>query len=102
MKPTQVYGDETLRHRPPALGAIRPLAAGEPQHVLYRARVRRVRGVVGTTHEAHGHRYYILAYKRGHAPENAHLAVIGPRGQRRFNGVIVRSDHCTALKAGLS
>ena len=83
---------------PPSLGAIRPLAPGEPQHVLYRGRVRRVRGVVVARHQ--GHRYYVLAFKRGHAPENAHLAVIGPRGQRRFNGVIVRSDHCKPLKAG--
>jgi hypothetical protein len=78
---------------------MRPLAPGEPQTVLYRGRVRVVRGVVVARHQRH--RYYVLAYKRGHAPQDAHLAVIGPRGQRRFNGVIVRSDHCRPLKAGL-
>jgi len=84
---------------PPALGAIRPLAAGEPQFVVYRGRVRRVRGVVVARHQRH--RYYLLTYKRGHAPENAHTCAIGPRGQRHVNGVIVRSDHCRPLKAGL-
>lgn len=99
MKPTQVYGDTNLRRLPPSLGAIRPPAPMDPRHVLYRGRVRVVRGVVVARHQ--GHRYYVLTFKRGHAPMDAHLAVIGPRGQRRFNGVIVRADHCTPLKAGL-
>ena len=91
--------DATTYRPPPALGSIRPLAAGEPEFVIYRARVRRVRGVVAARHQRH--RYFVLAYKRGHAPENAHLCVIGPRGQWHVNGVIVRSDHCRPLKAGL-
>ena len=99
MKPTQVYGDETIRHRPPSLGDMRPIAATEPQHVLYRGRVRRVRAVIVAQHQRH--RYYVLTFKRGHAPRDAHLCAIGPRGQRHVNGVIVRSDHCVPLKAGL-
>ena len=87
-----------MRHLPPSLGIIRSPALDDPRHIIYRGRPRRVRGVVVARHQ--GHRYYVLAFKRGHAPENAHLAVIGPRGQRRFNGVIVRSDHCKPLKAG--
>ena len=65
MKPTQLYGDVKTYRPPPTLGDMRPLAATEPQHVLYRGRVRRVRAVVAARHQ--GHRYFVLAYKRGHA-----------------------------------
>ena len=95
----QPLPDATSYRPPPALGAIRPRGPTDPQFVVYRRRVRRVRGVVVARHQ--GHRYYVLAFKRGHTPKDAHLAVIGPRGQRRFNGVIVRSDHCRALKGGI-
>ena len=99
MKPTQVYGDARKRHRAPALGVIRPVVITEPQHVLYRGRVRRVRGVIVAQHQ--GHRYYVLTFKRGHAPRDAHLAVIGPRGQRHVTGVVVRSDHLVPLRRGV-
>ena len=92
--------DERMRHRPLANGDARPLAVGEPQHILYRGRVRRVVGVIPAQHQRH--RHYVLTFKRGHAPTDAHLAVIGPRGQRHITGVVVRSDHCRPLKAGLS
>jgi len=99
VKPTQLLPDATNYRPPPALGDMRPIAATEPQHVLYRGRVRRVRAVIVAQHQRH--RYYVLTFKRGHAPRDAHLCAIGPRGQRHVNGVVVRSDHCTPLKAGL-
>ena len=80
----------------PRFPPIQPPAASDPASVIYRGRVRRVYGVVRARHQ--GHRQYLLRYKRGHAPENAHQTVIGPRGQARFAGVIVRADHVHALR----
>ncbi|TEU01982.1 MAG: hypothetical protein E3J29_00190 [Dehalococcoidia bacterium] len=67
-----------------------------PRYVLYRWQVRRVYGAIRAPHQRH--RYFVLRYKRGHAPRDATQAHFGPRGQRHVVAVLVRSDHCRPLK----
>ena len=102
MKPTQkpaVEKEADSRRWPPALGRVRLPQQPGASAVIYRGRVRSVRALIGARHQ--GHRYYVLAFKRGHAPKDAHLCAIGPRGQRHITGVVVRSDHCKPLRGGL-
>ena len=75
----------------PPFRPMLPPTASDPTHVRYMGRIRRVYGVITARHQ--GHKHYVLRYKRGHAPEYAHQAVVGPRGQARHIAVIVRSDH---------
>ena len=78
------------------LGYIVPRRPCDPTHVRYRGRVRRVYGVIPARHQRQKH--YLLAFPRGRAPENAHQAVIGVRGQAHFTGVVVRADHCRPVR----
>ena len=74
-----------------AFRPIVPPIPSDPTHVRYRGAIRRVYGVVPARHQ--GHKHYVLRYRRGHAPEYAHQAAVGPRGQARHVAVVVRSDH---------
>ncbi len=69
----------------------------QPRHVAYRGRVRRVYDTIPGRHNVH--RYFVLRYKRGHAPPDAPQMHFGPRGQRHVVAVLVRSDHCTPIEA---
>jgi len=85
-------GDNGQHPIPAAIGTQR---YPRPHQVIYRGRVRRVYRVIHAKHQ--GHRYFILRYKRGHAPRDATQAHFGPRGQRHVVAVLVRSDHCRPL-----
>ena len=75
----------------PRFRPVLPPTPSDPTHVRYRGVVRRVYGIVRARHQ--GHKHYVLHYNRGYAPEYAHQAVVGPRGQARHVAVVVRSDH---------
>ena len=79
----------------PPFRPVVPPTPSDPTHVRYRGRVRKVYGIVRTRHQ--GHKHYVLLYKRGHAPEYAHQTAVGPRGQARHVGVVVRSDHVQSV-----
>lgn len=81
----------------PASAAIHMQRYPQPCYVAYRGRVRRVYGTIPARHNVH--RYFVLRYKRGHAPLNAPQMHFGPRGQRHVVAVLVRSDHCTPIEA---
>lgn len=83
----------------PTLTATSTQRYPQPDQVIYRGRVRRVYGTIPGRHNVH--RYFILRYKRGHAPQDAPQMHFGPRGQRHVVAVLVRSDHCTPLEAAL-
>jgi len=77
------------------LGPV-PVWLTEPLLVVYRGRVRKVYGVIPARHQ--GHRHYVVRYLKGQTPVGAATLAVGPRGQARFTGVAVRSDHCKLLR----